>query len=103
MTNLKTPLIKYKCPYCGQETEKALHLELKQRERRIYNAVLNAGDKGISPQDLLVRMYADDEWPTPGGPVVLRVQIHYLNNILKQYGQHIDGDKSHGYRLVSTK
>ena len=78
------------CPYCKHEiTEEPALPPLRPRKRRIYQAVLEAGPAGISPEDLLVRMYGETEWPTPGGPQVMRVMICEMNKALEPYGQRI--------------
>lgn len=93
-----------RCPYCGTEIEGTLALPLMSlRKKRILDAVTKAGRAGIKSDDLLVRMYGDDEWPTPGGPIVLRVQINYLNKILAPHGKRIRGIKGLGYFLISTR
>lgn len=76
---------------------------MSARTLRVYKNVAAAGDKGIMPKDLLVRMYDDDEWPTPGGSTVLRVQICELNKVLAEYDQRIVGRRTAGYRLTSLK
>lgn len=76
---------------------------MRLRWQRIYEAVLGAGPEGISSDDLLVRMYADNEWPTPGGFVVLRVSICDMNKILKPYDQRIINAFRKRYKLINTK
>lgn len=73
------------CPYCHNQTdEPAPPPLLRPRKMRVYHAVVQSGTDGITPEDLLVRMYADDEMPTPGGPQVLRVMISEMNKVLWQ-------------------
>lgn len=96
--------MKPKCPYCGQRMDKDIELPpMSARKIRVYKTVAAAGDKGIMSNDLLVRMYDDDEWPTPGGGVVLRVQVCELNKILAGYNQRIVGRRSNGYRLTTLE
>ena len=76
---------------------------MRPRMMRIYLAALNAGADGISSIELLARMYAEEEWPTPGGAVVLRVQIHELNKIIAPLHQRIVNWHRGKYRLVSTQ
>lgn len=96
--------MKPKCPYCGKFMDKDIVLPpMSARTLRVYRAVAAAGDNGIMAKDLLVRMYDDEEWPTPGGPTVLRVQICELNKILADYNQRIVGRRTAGYRLTTFK
>lgn len=82
--------MKHKCPYCGGPLEKDPDLPvMRQRWMRIYKTAASAGPHGIPATDLLVRMYADEEWPTPGGNTVLRVQIHEINKRIAPYHQRI--------------
>ena len=92
------------CPYCKTElTGEATLPRMRSRMLRIYHAVLEAGPDGISPQDLLVRMYAEEEWPTPGGGTVLRVNIHELNKIIGPQQQRIINWHRGKYRLIHTE
>lgn len=89
------------CPYCKRPMNQAMSFPpMRPRKQRIYQAVLEAGPRGIAPDDLLVRMYGDDEWPTPGGPAVLRVMICEMNKVLKSQGQRIMSVYRGRYSLV---
>lgn len=89
------------CPYCKQPMNRAMSFpQMRPRKQRIYQAVLEAGPKGIAPDDLLVRMYGENEWPTPGGPAVLRVMICEMNKVLKGEGQRIKNVYRGRYSLV---
>jgi hypothetical protein len=76
---------------------------LRPRWMRIYRACLEAGADGISSEDLLVRMYADDEWPTPGGNTVMRVCIHEINQIIAERSERIINQFRGRYRLVHVE
>lgn len=92
------------CPYCKQPLHGEMAIPpLKPRMKRIYKAMLEAGTEGITPEDLLVRMYDDGEWPTPGGPVVLRVQICEMNKALETIGQRIVSAHRGRYRLMHVE
>lgn len=92
------------CPYCKQPMSGEMSIPpMRPRMMRIYKATLEAGTHGITPEDLLVRMYDDGEWPTPGGPVVLRVQICEMNKILGTVDQRIVSAHRGRYRLMSLK
>lgn len=92
------------CPYCKQPMSlKPTVPPMRMRWQRIYQAVLEAGPDGISTDDLLVRMYADDEWPTPGGFTVLRVSICDINKRLEPYDQKIVNAFRKRYLLVNLK
>jgi hypothetical protein len=67
---------------------------------RIYDAVVAAGKAGVSSANLLAIFYGDKK-PPPGGPIVLRVNIHELNKVLADNNQRITGRQ--GYRLASLK
>lgn len=101
--------MKRSCPYCGGPLSgDAVLPKMSGRALRIYKTLVAAGPAGVKTPDLLVRMYAEEEWPTPGGNTVLRVQVHNLNKILASHGQHIVwhseyGRKDGGYRLISTE
>ena len=93
-----------KCPYCNGEIDNEIEIpRMSARMERVYKAVLASGTGGISPQDLLVRMYAEEEWPTPGGGTVLRVQIHAINKKIASINQRITNWHRGNYRLVATK
>jgi hypothetical protein len=92
------------CPYCkGKISDEPELPRLSARMARIYRAVAAAGEKGISPSDLLVRMYADEEWPTPAGAGIMRVQIHEINKRIQSINQHITNWHRGNYRLVQIK
>lgn len=96
--------MKHVCPYCKRPMTGDMAMPpMRPRWQRIYKATLEAGPSGIHPEDLLVRMYGDNEWPTPGGPTVLRVCIHGINRMIASYGQRIVGSPRKNYRLTSTK
>ena len=89
------------CPYCKSElTGEAALPPMRDRMIRIYRTALEAGPEGIATPDLLVRMYRDDQWPTPGGFVVLRVMICEINKIINPLGQRIVNKRGR-YWLVS--
>lgn len=78
------------CPFCKEPMPAFTRIPLLHpRKQRIYNAVAGAGREGIDSEDLLVRMYADDEMPTPGGMQVLRVKIHEINKAIAVLNQRI--------------
>lgn len=77
--------------------------QMSVRMQRVYDAVAGAGPKGIPTNDLIARMYGHDEWPTPGGCVVIRVQVCYINKLIAPLNQRIVGKRGIGYRLISTK
>ena len=52
--------------------------------------------------DLLQQMYHDNQSPTPGGHVVLRVQVHEINKLLSEVRQKITAKPYGAYRLFST-
>lgn len=91
------------CPYCKGEMDGIELPRMSGRMLRIYTAVLESGTAGISPSDLLVRMYAEEEWPTPAGGGILRVQIHEINKRIAAIHQRITNWHRGNYRLVSTK
>lgn len=92
------------CPYCkGPLSEEAALPPMRPRWKRIYDAVVAAGPNGISTEDLLVRMYADDEMPTPGGFTVLRVSICEINKVLRATGQKVINAYRGCYRLIATE
>lgn len=96
--------MKIVCPYCKQEMTGEVALPpLRPRWQRIYDALLQAGPQGMKPEDLQVRMYAEDEFPTPGGATVLRVSICDMNKKLRGFRQQIINWHRGCYRLVSTK
>jgi hypothetical protein len=89
------------CPYCGEPLKgDVLTPEMSLRQQRIYTAVLHAGPDGIPTKDLLLQMYNSKQAPTPGGGIVLRVQINKINELLHPVGQRIIGRQLKGYRLV---
>lgn len=90
-----------KCPYCGGELHgEAAIPPMSQRQLRIYKSVVAAGSEGIAMNDLIPRMYADNQWPTPGAWTVLRVQVHAINRLIGNLNQRISGNKRGAYRLV---
>lgn len=92
------------CPYCKSPMEgEAAVPRMSARMMRIYNTLLAAGPEGVPTAELIARMYADDEWPTPGGYAVLRGRIHLMNRKLIPHGQHIINWQRGRYRLVSVK
>lgn len=92
------------CPYCKGKISNEPELpRLSARMVRIYEAVLRAGTAGISPSDLLVRMYAEEEWPTPAGSGIMRVQIHEINKRIASINQRITNWHRGNYRLVQIK
>lgn len=92
--------MKHLCPYCKQQMSGDVTLPfLRPRKMRIYRAVLESGPEGIATDDLLARMYAEDEWPTPGGYQVLRVMICEINKVLN--GQRIVNAFRGRYRLIN--
>ena len=90
------------CPYCKQPSASDIANlpRMSARRFRVFRALLDAGSEGIARDDLLVRMYDTDEWPTPGGETVLRVHIHELNKILEPQRMFIEGRRMGNYRLV---
>lgn len=93
--------MKAKCPYCGGPINGEAALPpMSSRMLRVYRTIAAAGHKGIMPIDLIPRMYDEDEWPTPGGGVVLRVQICGINKLIAPLNQRIVGKRSTGYRLI---
>lgn len=99
--------MKLVCPYCNQPVA-GLPLTIpvmRYRWRRVYLAVVKAGVEGIETEDLLVRMYADDEMPTAGGWTVLRGVVHGINKLIEPepYRQRITGWPRGRYRLVSLR
>lgn len=92
------------CPYCKSNIKKEPEIpKMSARMLRVYKAVVEAGPDGIHPQDLLVKMYAEAEWPTPGGGTVLRVQIHEINKLIGVLQQRIVGCYFGNYRIITTK
>lgn len=92
------------CPYCKAPLSgKAALPPMRMRWQRIYDAVLEAGPEGISTDDLLIKMYAENEWPTPGGFTVLRVSICDINKVLKPCGQRIINAFRKRYKLIGLE
>ena len=92
------------CPYCKAPlTGEAALPRLTARHLRIYKALVAGGPEGVDTDELLVQMYDDDEFPTPGGPTVLRVQIHYINKKIASTGQRIMNWHRKKYRLVAIE
>jgi hypothetical protein len=92
------------CPYCKAPLKGEATLpRLSGRNLRVYRALVAAGPEGIESDELLVQMYDDDEYPTPGGPTVLRVQIHDINRKIAGTKQRIINWHRKRYRLVSVK
>ena len=91
------------CPYCKTPLKGEAALpEMSQRQDVIYDSLAGAGHKGMSKDDLLRCIYSDDDIP-PGGPIVMRVQIHEINKKLKPLHQRIIAKRGFGYVLISTK
>ena len=90
------------CPYCKQpiDSDIANLPRMSARRFRIFKTLLDAGSEGMARDDLLVRMYDEDEWPTAGGETVLRVHIHELNKLLAPQRMYIEGRRMGNYRLV---
>jgi hypothetical protein len=90
-----------KCPYCGGEllVDEPRLPRLTPRQYRIYQTLLNAGPNGMGNKDLAVRMLADEEWPTPGIMISLRVRIHELNKRIASMGQRVVSYKYGTYVL----
>ena len=96
--------MKVLCPYCKapMEGEAALP-RLSGRNLRVYRALVAGGPEGVDTDDLLVSMYDDDEFPTPGGPTVLRVQICDINKKIAPMNQRIVNWHRKRYRLTSVQ
>jgi len=92
------------CPYCGglYKGELPEIPKMTRRQRRIYDAVVLAGDDGILPSDL-VKIMVDGDRITREANQVLRVNICYLNKCIAGLNQHIKGSKEYGYHLVRIK
>jgi hypothetical protein len=48
-------------------------------------------------------MYAEEEWPTPGGAGIMRVNIHTINHRIRHLNQRITNWHRGNYRLVQIK
>ena len=89
-----------RCPYCNQKLTGSLAIpSMSVRQRKIYDAVVSAGKDGISQGDLLHVMY--DKIIPPGGQVVMRVNVHEINKLIKELGQRIRCQRYGKYRLVA--
>ncbi len=76
------------CPYCHQKLTGAIALpRMSGRQRAIYDAVAKAANIGIKTERLVDLIDSNG----PGGPVVLRVQVHELNKKLTEVKQRIRG------------
>lgn len=92
------------CPFCKQGMDDVVDIpRMSARMERVYRAVVESGPAGIDPKNLLVKMYADEEWPTPGGGTVLRVVIHDINERISSINQRITNWHRGNYRLVKIK
>lgn len=93
----------YECPYCHNPIAGEMAAPpVSRRKRRIYNAVVSAGNAGIKAKDLLAHMYGGEQESTPGGPVVLRVMICEMNKVIAKIGQRISAIDG-SYFLFSKK
>lgn len=93
------------CPYCGTITTKPMLPPMKERQRRVYDAVASAGSVGVRVERLMAIM-SSPRRPTPGANTVLRVMIHETNKLIAPMGQKIVSrrgrDERGRYFLVST-
>ena len=90
------------CPYCGGKlTGKIAVPRMSARQRRIYDAIINAGQNGISQADLASAMYNGGKVGR-GFAVMLRVKVHEINKIIQ--GLHAPLQTRGGiYRLADKK
>lgn len=61
--------------------------------------VFSAGTDGISPKHLTRAIWNGVAIPV-SGPGVMRVAIHGVNRIIREYGEIIKGSRSTGYQLL---
>lgn len=91
------------CPHCGHPmVADEVARALPKVQRRIYEAIRNAGSAGISWSDIMAKVYSDD--PT-GGPATNSVSVlicSRINPALEKRGLKLVSNGGPGslYRLV---
>lgn len=88
-----------RCPYCKRPimTDMAV-TEMTGRQMRIYQAVCSSGHKGIEIKDLIAAMFGG-RTPPRSAYGMLRVQIHAINQTIKNYEQKVTADRRGRYQL----
>lgn len=83
-----------KCPYCGSNMKvDPLNVRLPKKRRAIFDAVVAAGERGITEGQL------DRDFYGGKGASTVRSAIHYINKAI--FPLHIDG--RNGYRLIKIE
>ena len=86
------------CPYCKRPLKGDLAVpHLSKRQRIVYNAVVESSGEGARRDDLLKAIGSVG----PGGPIVLRVQVHEINKKIAAIKQRIKGSGG-SYWLINT-
>jgi hypothetical protein len=88
------------CPLCGSYLEVKDDMpRLSQREKNIFNSVINSPD-GIETKSLIKAM-SEPKDPSRRADIVLRVRINGLNEKLRNHNLVIRGHRGEGrYRIL---
>ncbi len=69
------------CPFCGQKTSKTMLPPMSLMLRKMYDLVAEAGDDGLSRDDLRQKIYGSE----PRSNTTIRTRIHAINRALWEY------------------
>lgn len=87
------------CPFCKATYNSTMPpANLSNRQREIYNTIVEAGPMGIKTKDILASVYGDHPPPSAWG--VLRVNVFEINRKIRDHGQRIKGRRDVGYVLL---
>jgi hypothetical protein len=92
------------CSTCGHPIpDAAAAARLVGKQKHFYEIVADAGTVGISSQDIMRKLYADDPAGGPESPNILSVMARIVNLHLERHGVAIKGRSGPGalYRLVA--
>lgn len=90
------------CPWCGTVYNSTYPpVDLSSRQRKIYDAILESGPKGVKKERLLETVFGA---PHPdSAPGVLRVNIFEINRKIRSMGHRIKGRRDIGYVLTHSE
>lgn len=88
------------CPHCGHPLVDSVAETLPRRQRRLYEAVEQAGNAGISRAQLMEKMYYDDPNGGPDSSNIVSVTVHVINKKIAKRGLAILSRPFGVYRLM---
>lgn len=88
------------CECCGQSIpDPPDEYGLTEHQRKIFDTFAAAGRAGLSRDEAITQVYADDPAGGPDSRNVMSVQTYYINKKIKQFGWRFRGQRGRGGRV----